>query len=72
MMKGAFPPSSMETLLTVDADCARSCLPTRVEPVKLILRTMGLVVSSRPMVFGIAGDDIEEPVGQSGFFGQFG
>lgn len=38
-MKGAFPPSSMDTFFIVAADPAMSSLPTRVDPVKAILRT---------------------------------
>jgi hypothetical protein len=38
-MKGALPPSSIDTFFTVSADCRISSLPTSVEPVKVILRT---------------------------------
>src|SRR5438477_8790657 len=48
-MNGALPPSSSETFLTVLAHCAINCLPTSVEPVKVNLRTIGLVVSSLPI-----------------------
>jgi hypothetical protein len=47
-MKGALPPSSIETFFTVSADWRMSSLPTLVDPVKLILRTAGLDVSSPP------------------------
>src|SRR4051812_6833322 len=48
-MKGALPPSSSETFLTVLAHCFMSSLPTSVEPVKVNLRTIGLDVSSFPI-----------------------
>ena len=48
-MNGALPPSSIETFFTVRADCSISCLPTSVEPVKVILRTVGLLVISPPI-----------------------
>ena len=47
-MNGALPPSSRETFLTVDAHCAISNLPTSVEPVNEIFRTVGFDVSSPP------------------------
>ena len=39
-MNGAFPPSSSETRFTVSAAAAIRDLPTRVEPVKPIFRTV--------------------------------
>ena len=48
-MKGALPPSSMLAFFTVGAICASSLAPTSVLPVKLSLRTTGLLVSSPPM-----------------------
>ena len=48
-MNGALPPSSSDTFFTVPAHCSISFLPTSVEPVKVNLRTIGLVVSSLPM-----------------------
>ena len=48
-MKGALPPSSIETFFTVPAHCASSSLPTSVDPVKDSLRTIGLPVSSPPV-----------------------
>src|SRR4051794_40510875 len=48
-MKGALPPSSSDTFLTVAAQAAISCLPISVEPVKLSLRTIGLPVISPPI-----------------------
>ncbi len=45
-MKGAFPPNSMETRLTLAAQAARSSRPTSVEPVKLSLRTLSSPVST--------------------------
>ena len=47
--KGAFPPSSRLTFLTVPAHCSMSCFPISVEPVKLNLRTTGFEVISRPI-----------------------
>ena len=55
---GALPPSSSESFLTCPAHCAISSLPTAVEPVKPILRTVGLPVSSPP----IAGASSASPV----------
>ena len=55
---GALPPSSSESFLTCPAHCAISSLPTAVEPVKPILRTIGLPVSSPP----IAGASSASPV----------
>ena len=47
-MKGALPPSSIETFFTVCAHCSSRTFPTSVEPVKESLRTMGLAVISPP------------------------
>ena len=49
-MNGALPPSSSETFFTWPAHCAIRSFPTSVEPVKPSLRTIGLEVSSRPIV----------------------
>src|SRR5271154_2254579 len=48
-MNGALPPSSSDSFLSVPADWAISCLPIAVEPVKVILRTIGLAVISPPI-----------------------
>src|SRR5437660_1283343 len=48
-MKGALPPSSRESFLTVPAHWAMRIFPISVEPVKESLRTMGLEVSSAPI-----------------------
>src|SRR5712671_3986858 len=48
-MKGALPPSSSETFLTVPAHCSISNLPVSVEPVKVSLRTIGFEVISPPI-----------------------
>ena len=48
-MNGALPPSSMEVFLTVSAHCAISTLPTSVDPVKVSLRTIVLLVISPPI-----------------------
>src|SRR6516164_398540 len=50
-MNGALPPSSTDVFLTVAAHCSISNLPTSVEPVKVNLRTVGLLVSSPPISF---------------------
>ena len=55
-MKGALPPSSSETFFTVGAHWAISSRPTSVEPVKESLRTIGLAVSSPPMIGAAAAD----------------
>ena len=47
-MKGARPPSSKEHFLIVEEAWPMRRRPTPVEPVKEILRTVGLVQSSRP------------------------
>ena len=57
-MNGALPPSSSETFLTWSAAWRISSLPISVEPVKLSLRTIGLLVSSPP----IAGASSPSPV----------
>ncbi len=49
MMKGAFPPSSRLSRFTLSEACRINSAPTRVEPVKEILRTVRLDVSSVPM-----------------------
>jgi hypothetical protein len=46
IMNGALPPSSKLTFFSVPVANFASILPTLVEPVKLILRTKGLVASS--------------------------
>jgi hypothetical protein len=47
--KGAFPPSSIVTRFTVEAESAISFFPTAVEPVKLSFLMSGLRVNSGPM-----------------------
>src|SRR5690606_32009063 len=46
---GALPPSSSDTFLIPGAHCSISLAPISVEPVKVILRTTGLDVSSLPI-----------------------
>jgi hypothetical protein len=48
-MKGACPPSSIDTFFTVSAHCRSSLRPTSVEPVKLRARTVGLLVRTSPI-----------------------
>ena len=62
-MKGAFPPSSSESRFTPGADCAIKSDPTRVEPVKEILRTAGLPVSSAPISAGRPVTTLMTPAG---------
>src|ERR1700745_511920 len=50
-MNGALPPSSSDNFLTVPAHCCISNLPTSVEPVKVSVRPVGLLVSSPPISF---------------------
>jgi hypothetical protein len=45
--KGALPPSSRDSRLTVPAAAAYSALPTRVDPVKETLRTASDAMTSR-------------------------
>jgi len=62
-MKGALPPSSIETFLTVSAHCASSVLPTAVEPVKVSFLTSGLLVSSLPIACGCPVTMLMTPAG---------
>jgi hypothetical protein len=48
-MKGALPPSSIETFFTVFAACSSRSFPTGVDPVKVIFLTNGFDVSSPPI-----------------------
>ena len=52
-IKGAFPPSSSETFLTVSAHCRISSFPTPVDPVKERAATSSLLVRASPTV-GVA------------------
>lgn len=51
-MKGALPPSSRLNFFNEELDCCIKSLPTRVEPVKEILRTTFEVHKCRP-IFGV-------------------
>ena len=51
-MKGALPPSSSDTRLTVPMQAAASILPTGVEPVKVNLAIRGSVVRTVPIGAG--------------------
>ena len=63
-MKGALPPSSIETFLIVPAACRSNSRPISVDPVKLILRTVGLDVSSPPTSAGReVGTTLNTPLG---------
>src|SRR6516164_2890089 len=70
-MNGALPPSSIEVFLTVAAHCSISNLPTSVEPVKVSLRTVGLLVSSPPISFDGPVTQEKTPLWQPGALGQF-
>src|SRR5262245_1032937 len=48
-MNGALPPSSNDTFFIVVDDCAMRSLPTSVDPVNEIFRTVGFDVSSPPI-----------------------
>jgi hypothetical protein len=69
-MKGAWPPSSIETRFTVSAHCFKSRLPTSVLPVKESFRTVLLAQSSPPIALAPAVDDVEDPLGHAGPLGQ--
>src|SRR5262249_61386587 len=61
--RGASPPSSSDTFFTVPAHFAISSLPTLVEPVKVSLRTIGLVASSSPTTDAEPGTTEKTPGG---------
>src|SRR4029450_8618090 len=63
MIKGAWPPSSMLTFLTVSAHCLSRILPTSVEPVNDSLRTASLAVSSPPTVRASPVTTLNTPAG---------
>src|SRR5690606_12430566 len=62
-MKGALPPSSIDTFFMVPAHCSISCLPTLVDPVNDSLRTMGLPVSSPPTTSDLPVTTLSTPAG---------
>src|SRR6202051_4862715 len=62
-MNGALPPNSRVTFLTVGALCAISRRPTCVDPVNESLRTMGLLVNSLPIAFGLPVTMFSTPFG---------
>jgi hypothetical protein len=62
-MKGALPPSSSDSFLTVGAHCAMSLRPISVEPVKVSLRTMGFEVISPPMAEAEPVTTLNRPAG---------
>src|SRR5215207_6147584 len=64
---GALPPSSMETRFIVLAACSTSFLPVSVEPVKVILRTVGLEVSSAPISLALPVTMLTTPGGMPAF-----
>ena len=62
-MKGALPPSSIDTFLTVPAHWASSRRPTSVEPVKENFFTVSLPVSSPPMARELPVSTLKTPGG---------
>ncbi len=62
-MNGALPPSSSDTFLTVPAHCAIRTLPTSVEPVKEIFRTVTFEVSSPPISAAAPVTTLSTPAG---------
>ena len=62
-MKGALPPSSRETRLTVLMQAAARRFPTAVEPVKVNLATSGEPVSTSPMGAGAPVTTLNTPAG---------
>src|SRR5450830_218325 len=62
-MKGALPPSSSDSFLTLEAHCSISSLPIAVEPVKLSLRTIGLLVISPPISLAEPVTTLKTPAG---------
>src|SRR5258707_13265880 len=62
-MKGALPPSSKESFFTVEELCFMSKRPTSVEPVKVILLTSGLEVSSPPISLELPVKTLKTPAG---------
>src|ERR1700760_4135995 len=64
-MKGALPPSSSETFLTVFAHCFMSSLPTSVEPVKVNLRPRGFSGDPPADLTGRAGHTRQHALGDA-------
>ena len=62
-MKGALPPSSSDSFLTLEAHCSISSLPIAVDPVKLSLRTSGLLVISPPISLAEPVTTLNTPAG---------
>ena len=65
-MNGACPPSSRLSRLTWSAACRISCLPTSVEPVKLIFRTAGFAMNSSAISLRRADDQVRHARRQPG------
>ena len=64
-MNGACPPSSRLSRLTWSAAARISCLPTSVDPVKLTLRTAGLVMNSSAISAAGPMTRLATPAGQA-------
>lgn len=62
-MKGALPPSSRDTRLTVPMQSAARRLPTAVEPVKVNLATSGEPVRTAPIGAGAPVTTLKTPAG---------
>src|SRR5882672_2580310 len=60
---GALPPSSSDIFFTVPAHCSISTLPISVEPVNVILRTIGFEVSSPPISLALPVTQEKTPLG---------
>ncbi len=61
------PPSSIDMRFMVPAPCSTSFLPTSVEPVKEIFRTVGLEVSSAPISLAEPVTMLTTPAGTPAF-----
>ena len=60
---GDLPPSSSVTFFTVSAAVFMMCWPTSVEPVKVILSTLGCLTSASPAIEPLPGSTLNTPGG---------
>ena len=65
--KGAFPPNSSDIFFMVSADCCISNFPTRVDPVKEILRIAGEDVMTLPIAGASPDTTLNTPFGMPAF-----
>jgi hypothetical protein len=63
-MNGALPPSSSDTFLSVSAAWRISSLPTRVDPVKVILRTSSRAIQAPPIAAASPDTTLTTPAGK--------